>query len=81
MITTMGIIAAREGIPFEGASFSLEKHMRPDPRRVDRLPVVVTMPPGLTDAQKRRLEEIALSCPVFETLRPEIAKEVRFVYP
>lgn len=81
MITTMGIFAVREGIPFTGASFSLEKHMRSGPRRVDRLPVTVMMPGGLTDAQKRRLEEIALGCPVFETLRPEIAKEVRFVYP
>lgn len=81
MITTMGIFAAREGIPFAGAGFSLEKHMRSGPRRVDRLPVIVTMPAGLSDAQKRRLEEIALGCPVFETLRPEIAKEVRFVYP
>jgi putative redox protein len=81
MITTMGIVAAREGIPFSGASFSLEKHMRSAPRRVDRLPVTILMPSGLSDAQKRRLEEIALGCPVFETLRPEIAKEVEFVYP
>jgi putative redox protein len=81
MITTMGIIAAREGIPFAGADFSLEKHMCSGPRRIDRLPVTVRMPAGLTEVQKRRLEEIALGCPVFETLRPEIAKEVRFVYP
>ena len=81
MITTMGIVAAREGIPFSGAAFTLEKHMRSGPRRIDRIPVTVTMPAGLSDEQKRRLEEIALGCPVFETLRPEIAKEVRFVYP
>lgn len=80
MITTMGIIAAREGIPFSGASFSLEKHMRSGPRRIDRLPVKLTMPAGLTAEQRRRLEAIALGCPVFETLRPEIRKEVEFVY-
>ena len=80
MITTMGIFAAREGIPFTSASFSLEKHMRSGPRRIDRIPVTVRMPPGLNAAQRRRLEEIALGCPVFETLRPEIEKEVNFVY-
>jgi putative redox protein len=81
MITTMGIFAAREGIPFESARFSLEKHMRSGPRRIDRIPVTVLMPAGLTDAQRRRLEEIALGCPVYQTLRPEIEKEVEFVYP
>ena len=80
MITTMAIVAAREGIPFTGASFALEKHMRSGPRRIDRIPVTVRMPPGLSTAQRRRLEEIALGCPVFETLRPEIEKEVSFVY-
>lgn len=81
MVTTMGIVAAREGIPFGGASFALEKHMRSGPRRIDRLPVTVTMPGGLDEAQRRRMEEVALGCPVFETLRPEIGKEIRFVYP
>lgn len=81
MLTTMGIFAAREGIPFAGATFMLEKHMRSEPRRIARLPVVVRMPTGLTEAQRQRLEEVALGCPVFETLRPEIEKEVRFVYP
>lgn len=81
MVTTMGIFAVREGIPFEGASFSLEKHMRSGPRRIDRIPVRLRMPAGLTEAQKTRLEEVALGCPVFQTLRPDIQKEVEFVYP
>ena len=80
MVTTMAIVAAREGIPFESAAFSLEKLMRSGPRRIDRIPVQVRMPRGLTTAQRRRLEEVALGCPVFETLRPEIAKEVEFLY-
>ena len=81
MITTMGIVAAREGIPFSGATFRLEKHMRSGPRRIERIPVLLRMPGGLSPDQRRRLEEVALGCPVFETLRPEIAKEVEFLYP
>lgn len=80
MITTMGIFAAREGIPFAGARFVLEKHMRSGPRRIDRIPVRVTMPAGLTDEQRRRLEEVALGCPVYQTLQTDIEKEVEFVY-
>jgi putative redox protein len=81
MLTTMGIVAAREGIPLQGASFSIEKHMRSDPRRIERLPVRVSMPAGLGVSQRRRLEEIALDCPVYQSLRADIAKEVEFVYP
>lgn len=81
MVTTMAIVAAREGIPFSGAGFRVEKHMRGEPRRIDRLPVTVTMPIGLDDEQRRTLEAAALGCPVERSLLPEIEREVTFVYP
>jgi uncharacterized OsmC-like protein len=80
MVTTMGIVAQREGIPFDGAAFSLEKHMRSDPRRVDVLPVVIRMPRGLTDEQRTRLEHVARTCPVDRSLHPDVRREVTFVY-
>ena len=80
MVTTMAIVAQREGIPFEGASFSLEKHMRSDPRRVDFLPVTVRMPAGLSPEQRERLESVARTCPVDRSLHPDIRREYSFVY-
>ena len=80
MLTTMAIVAAREGIPFAGGRFTLEKHMRADPRRVARLPVRITMPPGLDPEQRATLERAALTCPVYQSLSPEIEKEVEFIY-
>lgn len=80
MVTTMAIVAAREGIPFEGAAFALEKHMRSDPRRVDALPVTLRMPRGLTEEQRRRLEHVARTCPVDRSLHPDVRREVTFVY-
>ncbi|HEX2202078.1 MAG TPA: OsmC family protein [Longimicrobium sp.] len=81
MVTTMAIVARREGIPFEGAGFVLEKHMRSDPRRVDALPVTLRMPAGLTGVQRKKLENAALTCPVHRSLLPEIRKDVAFEYP
>ncbi len=81
MVTVMGIFAHETGIPYEGVSFSLEKHMRADPRRIDRIPLTVNMPAGLTPEQRRKLERVALSCPVYLSLNPEIEKPVTFVYP
>ena len=80
MVTTMAIVARREGIPFEDASFVLEKHMRSDPRRVDALPVKIRMPAGLTADQRAKLEHAAHNCPVHRSLLPEIRKDVEFVY-
>ena len=80
MVTVMGIYAQKNGIPFEGAEFRLEKHMRADPRRVDALPVTIRMPAALDERQRRTLENVALTCPVHRSLLPEISKDVRFVY-
>jgi uncharacterized OsmC-like protein len=80
MLTTMAIVAKREGIPFEGASFRLEKHMTGAPRRVAALPVTIRMPAGLTPEQRDRLEHVARTCPVDRSLLPDIRREVEFVY-
>lgn len=80
-VTTMAIAAEREGIPFEGAEFTIEKHMRSGPRRVDRLPLRIRMPSGLTPAQRSTLENAAKNCPVEKSLLPEIEREITFTYP
>jgi putative redox protein len=80
MVTVMGILAVREGIPFEGVSFRVEKHMRGAPRRIDKLPVTIQMPGGLSAEQRKKLESAALTCPVHLSLLPEIEREVTFAY-
>lgn len=80
MVTTMGIVASREGIPFEKAGFSLEKEMRSGPRRIDRIPITIRMSAALTDEQRRRLEQAALGCPVHLSLLEAIDRPVEFVY-
>ena len=79
MITTMAIVAEREGIPFAAARFSAEKHMRSAPRRIDRLPIRIHLPAGLAPEQRARLERVALACPVHASLHPDIAIDVEFV--
>jgi uncharacterized OsmC-like protein len=80
MVTVMGILAAREGIPFEGVNFRVEKHMRGAPRRIEKLPVTIQMPRGLSAEQRQKLEAAALNCPVHLSLLPEIDREVSFNY-
>ena len=81
IVTTMAIVAEREGIGLGEVRFSLEKHMVSDPRRIGRVPIRLEMPAGLDAAQRRKLEITARSCPVFRSLVEEIEKEIAFVYP
>jgi hypothetical protein len=80
MLTLIGIVAQREGIDLTGLSFRLEKHMASHPRRIGSIPVVVTMPAGLTTEQKTKLENAALTCPVHKSLGEDVQRDVRFVY-
>jgi putative redox protein len=80
MVTTMAIVAEREGIDFTTASFHVEKHMQNDPRRIASLPVVLHMPASLTPEQRTKLERAAHTCPVHRSLLPEVEKKVEFVY-
>jgi putative redox protein len=81
VLTILGIIARRDGIPLEGTTVVVEKHMVADPhRRIGALPVVVTIPIPLSAEQKVKLERAAHLCPVHQSLRPEIDSPIRFVH-
>ncbi|HYH78178.1 MAG TPA: OsmC family protein [Longimicrobium sp.] len=81
MVTTMAIVARREGIPFDRAEFVLEKHMTAaPPRRVDALPVTIRLSASLEPEQREKLEAAARGCPVHHSLLPEIQRDVRFIY-
>lgn len=80
-ITTMALAASREGIPFGGATASVEKRMTPPPRRIGELVLQILMPSGLTRAHRARLEEVAHGCPVARSLHPDVKLPVTFTYP
>jgi len=72
VLSIMSKLAAREGIKFEGASFEIEKHMRENPRRIDRLSGTIKLPPGLTPAQRGKMLACVKACPVSRSLHPDI---------
>jgi putative redox protein len=81
MVTTMAIVAEREGIAFPTAAVRIEKHMSADPRRVGRLPSRIEMPAGLSAEARQTLEHAAHHCPVNRSLHPDVRSEIEFVYP
>lgn len=79
MLTIMGIIARRHEWNLEGAAVRVEKHMVTAPvRRIGRLPVEITVPIKLTQDQRQMLELAVLTCPVHQSLHPDIDAPVTF---
>lgn len=81
MMTTMGIVARRSEINLDGAAVSVDKEMSATPpRRIARLPVVITLPAHLTPEQRASLEATARACPVHHALHPDIDRPITFNY-
>jgi putative redox protein len=81
MVTLMGIAAKNHDINLDGLSFSLEKHMADDPRRIGSVPITINMPAGLSRDERLKLERAAMTCPVHKSLPAELEREVTFIYP
>lgn len=80
MLTTMGIAAKKENIPFESADAEMQKIMANNPRRVAEVVIAVKMPASLTPQQRSYLEEIGLNCPVARSLHPDVKQTITFEY-
>ena len=79
MLTIMGIVARRRGVGLEGARVRVVKHMASEQvRRIAKLEVTFTLPAGIGEEDARALERAALTCPVHQSLHPDIEIPVRF---
>ena len=77
MLTTMGIVARREGWSIDGATARIEKHMQLEPtRRVGRVVVELDLPAGLSSEARERLERTARTCPVAESIHPDLVVDL-----
>ena len=81
MLTTMGIKAAMQGIPFGKAHAEMHKVMASDPRRVSEVRITIKMPTdSYTKEEKAFLEDTALNCPVAKSLSPDLNQQIKFEY-
>lgn len=82
MLTLMGIVSQRHGIALEGAEVEVIKEMIQEPvRRIGKLTVTFKMPKGIPPKERAVLERAAMTCPVHQSLHPDIQIPVAFNYP
>lgn len=75
ILTIMGIAAKRMGIAIEGTRVHVVKEMVADPvRRIGAITVTATLPKGLSlsDDALKRLEQAGATCPVKQSLHPDV---------
>jgi len=81
ILTTMAMYGERHAIDLTGITATVEKHMTqpPLPRRIARLPVVVTIPAAkVPEEMRERLEKAGHSCPVHASLHPEVEAPIEY---
>ncbi|MDR9457258.1 MAG: OsmC family protein [Salegentibacter sp.] len=81
MLTVMGIKAEEMGIVLEGTQAEITKTMAENPRRISKIEVNLDFPYVYSDKQAKILEHTARTCPVLQSLHPEIEKNITFNYP
>lgn len=80
-LSTMAMVAQREGLSWGNARAAVEKRMTPPPRRIGELVLVIDMPREVRPQDRARLEEVARNCPVARSLHPDVQVPFEFRYP
>ena len=79
MATIMGIVAERHQLDLADMKIEVTKEMSKDtPRRIARLATVIDVPLPADHPDREILERAALTCPVHQSLHPEIEKPLEF---
>jgi len=80
-LSTMALVAQREGLSWGDARAAVEKRMTPAPRRIGELVLAFEMPREVRPEHRARLEEAARTCPVARSLHSDVKVPMEFHYP
>lgn len=79
MLTTMGILADREGVDLRGLKTEVVKIMTSSPRKIGEIQITLSHDSlTATDVQKQKLRNAALTCPVALSLHDSVKQTVVF---
>ncbi len=79
MMTIMGIVAERHQIDLKGTKIKVVKHMVNEPvRRIGKIEVNFQIPTQLSEREQKMLERAAMTCPVHESLHPDVIQDIQF---
>ncbi len=79
-MTTMGIVAQRDGIDLTGMTCEIEKVMQASPRKVAEIIIHLSLPnpEKLNEKERVLMRNTALKCPVAQSLSAEVKQTITF---
>ncbi len=80
VLTTMAIVAERDGVDLTGATYEVEKEMTSNPRKIGSLKSVIHMPRSLPEEYRKKMQNTAEACPVKKSLHPDVVIPLEFIY-
>jgi putative redox protein len=83
LMTIMGLVAKQRDLDLTGAKVHVVKEMVSKPiRRIASLKVEIRIPNGsaIGPEDRMRLENGARTCPVHQSLHPDVAAPIEFIY-
>ena len=80
MLTVMGIKARGLEVDLKGATAKVTKIMASDPRRISEIKVELNLPSNVSEKHRKILQHTANTCPVHQSLHPNIKKEIKFFW-
>ena len=78
MMTVMGIKARDMDLDMSGTTADVTKTMSANPRRISKIEVVMNLPFAVDEKTRKILENTGLTCPVFQSLHPDLEKDITF---
>lgn len=78
MISIMAIKSKDLNLELVGSTVEITKIMNPEPRKIAKIVAVLNMSVSADEKSRTILERVALTCPVYLSLHPEIEKDVTF---
>ena len=80
VLTTIAMFAERHELDLAGMTAHVGKEMSQSPRRIARLPLVVTMPASVPAEMRATLERVGNGCPVHASLHPDVDAPIEYRY-
>ncbi len=83
MLTLMALCARGHEFELGKIECDVEKIMLSSPRRIGEVRIAMQLfgPHKYSDHQRELLEYAALTCPVLQSLHPDLKKSVQFIWP
>ena len=81
LITIMGIKARNLEVDIDVTKAEVTKVMGTEPRRIVEVKIDVFFPKNFDEKTQKILEKAGLTCPIANSLHPDLNQRIRFIWP